>query len=116
MPDEAKGDIGFAILELMGHRKLAGYVSEDRGLTRIDVYLADESATQEQVDSEDVTGLKHVASQWYGQAAIYCITASTKAHCLEFTRGHQPRPIGRWELPAPADDDGVADVELAEGY
>ena len=80
---------GWAVLELMGHRKLAGHVTMDGPLYRIDVYLQDESEA----------GVKAIATQWYGQAAIYCLTATTKENCLALTRSHQPAPISRWELP-----------------
>ena len=38
---------GWCVLELMGHRKLAGYVSEDEGLLRIDVYDRDPEPPQQ---------------------------------------------------------------------
>lgn len=92
-------DKGWCVLELMGHRKLAGYVTDDEGMVRIDVYL--------QAPDEDEHGNTPgpIATQWYGRAAIYCITATTRENCLALTRSHQPQPIGRWELPAPEPDD-----------
>lgn len=95
-------DKGWCVLELMGHRKLAGWVSDDAGLLRIDVHLHDPDTEQ---------GSAPIATQWYGQAAIYCITATSKENCLALTKSHQPRPIGRWELaPAPAEQ-LVADAD-----
>jgi hypothetical protein len=111
MSTTERQDKGWCVLELMGHRKLAGYVSDDAGLLRIDVYLQGEEPEPDG-DPPDLTPL---ATQWYGPASIYCITATTREMCLALTRTHQPAPIGRWELPAPkvptpdaesVDDDG----------
>lgn len=103
-------EIGWAILELMGHRKLAGYVTDDAGLIRIDVYLED----PEQLEDDRIvrTGADPIATQWYGRGAIYCITATKVETCLSLSRSYQPAPIGRWELPAPPVD--VPDVEFAD--
>jgi hypothetical protein len=38
---EKQEDFGWCVLELLGHRKLAGYISEHGPLYRIDVYEAD---------------------------------------------------------------------------
>lgn len=82
---------GWAILELMGHRRLGGYVREVQqyGVTmcRIDVPSADGSA---------------MATQFYGGAAIYCCTPSSEETARAVARGAQPAPVHRWELP-PAD-------------
>jgi hypothetical protein len=76
----------WAILELMGHRKLAGLVSEQElggtNLIRIDVPTADGFATQ-----------------FYGAAALYCLTPCSEAVARAFAKGAQPEPVHRWELP-----------------
>ena len=81
---------GFAILELMGHRRLAGYVSEQeiagQGMIRIDV------------PGEDGTE----ATQLYSPSALYCLTPTTEEVARAFAMRHQPRPVQRWELPSPA--------------
>lgn len=112
MPDPTT-DKAWCVLELMGHRKLAGYVSDDAGLTRIDVYVED----PEQLVGDVVQriGVAPIATQWYGPGAIYCITATTVDACVAFAAAHAiSAPIGRWELPAPEPEheDDVADVEL----
>lgn len=121
MSDETT-DIGWAILELMGHRKLAGFVSDDMGLVRIDVYTEDPEILMPGADRVRVvrTGAAPTATQWYGRAAIYCITASTMDMCLRLAQSHQPAPVGRWELAeragvgaGPEPDD--ADVEPDDG-
>jgi hypothetical protein len=107
-------DKGWCILELMGHRKLAGYITDDAGLLRIDVYLEDPDVEPDGV-RRDVTGTKvaPIATQWYGSGAIYCITATTRENCLALTVSHQPAPIGRWELPAPEHEHEIPDAQLA---
>lgn len=78
---------GWAILELMGHRKLAGYLSEHeiagKGFIRIDVPT------------------EPPATQLYSPAAVYAITPTTE----EVAR--------RWELPA--DTRGAVNAEFDEG-
>jgi hypothetical protein len=88
---EERQDKGWCVLELMGHRKLAGYLTEDAGLLRIDVYENDPEGGEPNVQP--------LATQWYGMASIYCITATTRENCLALTATHQPAPIGHWESP-----------------
>ena len=92
---------GWVILELMGHRRLTGYLSEQeiagRAFLRIDV-PADPPSTQ-----------------FYGAEAVYCITPTTEETARNSATLNNVAPIHRWELPPPAvrtaDDDYVdADV------
>jgi hypothetical protein len=86
---------GWCILELMGHRRLGGYVTEaviaGAGLIRI-----------------DVPGLRPgetAATQFYSPSALYCITPTTEAIARALAAKAQPEPVQRWELPAsPARD------------
>ena len=81
---------GWAILELMGHRRLAGYVSgcEVAGtkLLRIDV--------------PDASG-KDVLTQMYGPQAIYCLTPTTEEVVRRLATLNRPEPVHPWELQAP---------------
>jgi hypothetical protein len=79
---------GWAILELMGHRKLGGYVREQNvagaGFIRI-----------------DVPGKEgNVATQFYAPGALYCLTPVSEEIARRFAQGVQPEPVTRWELPA----------------
>lgn len=101
--------IGWAVLELMGHRKLAGKVAEATlaggSFLRIDVYLADDGELQdgqEQVADEDGAPLKRIATQFYPPGSVYCLTPTNRETCLALSKGHQPAPVARWELPAAA--------------
>lgn len=93
--------IGWAILELMGHRRLAGYVTEQevagQGMLRLDVPGADGRA----------------ATQFYSPAAVYCITPTTEDVATAVAASRRPTPVSRWELE-PAADSTVDDSD--DGY
>lgn len=98
----------WAVLELFGHRKFAGLVTE--------VELAGERFIRIDVPSEPPV------TQVYGGKAIYCITPTDEATCRGFSVGNRPEPISRWELNTPralvrgdiVDADEVD--ELDDGY
>jgi hypothetical protein len=77
----------FAILELMGHRKLAGKVSETTifggVLIRIDIPGKD----------------GNTATQFYSPAAVYCITPTTEVLAKAYAQNNKPQPITKWDLP-----------------
>lgn len=79
----------WAVLELMGHRRLAGLVTEEERfstkLIRIDIPQGDGFTTQ-----------------WYSASALYCMTPTTEEIARNVARSNQPAPVHRWELPAPA--------------
>jgi hypothetical protein len=95
---------GWAILELMGHRRLAGYVQEATiaggAFIRIDVAEAEIDDIPEVLQNtapNDAT-----ATQFYSPAAVYCITPTTERIARAVARGNKPAPVQRWELePAP---------------
>ena len=86
----------WALLELMGHRKLFGLVQETAmpgNLYRIDVYVGDDDAA--------------VLTQFYGPAAVYSITPMAENVVRRMARGCQPEPVTRWELPLPEEGEGA---------
>jgi hypothetical protein len=93
--------VGWAIVELMGHRRLAGYVTEQEfagtKLLRLDIYEGPEPQTLQEAEAA-----KPTATQFYGGSAIYCITPTTEetARAVAAARTHEP--VQRWQLPAPA--------------
>lgn len=101
---------GFAIVELMGHRRLAGRVSEaDQYGTRM---------LQVDVPVDDEGGYR---SQWYGGGSIYCVTPVDEATARRLAKHLGVRsPVQPWELdqapqlPAAASDAGD-DQEDDEG-
>lgn len=91
MTTEVKeGFAEWAILEVMGHRRLAGFVRE--------VELFGGKMCRIDVPGEEGT----VATQFYGEKSIYCLTVTTEAEARAAARRSRPEPVTRWEqLPAP---------------
>lgn len=79
----------WAILELMGHRKLAGFVREAEiasgKFLRIDSPMGDGTST----------------TQFYSSGSVYCITPTTEELCREWAHNNRPEPVHRYELKAP---------------
>ncbi len=77
---------GWVILELMGHRRLAGYLKEQElagsGFLRLDIPA------------------RPASTQFYAPGAVYCITPTTEEIARAFAAQCQPAPVQRWELPA----------------
>ena len=96
---------GWAILELMGHRKLAGYVRPatiaGAGVIRIDV-----PKPLDQPQDEPI-----LATQFYSPAALYCLTPVTEMMARNLSKMYQPEPVSRWELPASIEVGRDADDE-----
>lgn len=92
---------GWAILELMGHRRLAGWVTETelagQGVLRLDVPhesdAADEAAEEH---GEDLW----LATQFYAPSALYCLTPTTEDVARALAARNRPEPVHRWELLA----------------
>ena len=94
---------GWAILELMGHRRLAGYVKE--------VELAGAGVLRLDVPGE---GDETSATQFYAPSALYCLTPVSEETARAVAARSRPRPVHRWELP-PVYSDPVAAAEEDEG-
>lgn len=81
---------GWAILEIMGHRRLGGRLSTatvaGTSLLKIDVYTDD--------------FLDPSATQFYSPAAIYAITPCTEETARRVAG--TVAPVAIWELPRPA--------------
>lgn len=79
----------WAILELMGHKRLAGYVTEQSlagsGFIRIDI--PELRLPDEIVDA---------ATQFYSPGAVYCITPTTESTARALVA--RPRPVYEYEL------------------
>jgi hypothetical protein len=95
---------GWAVLELMGHRRLVGYVRE--------VELAGAGFLSIDVAGED-GGV--VATQLYSASAVYCITPTNEETVREAAGSWSP-PVHRWALPARAAiEAGPGDDDAGEG-
>ena len=93
---------GWAIVELMGHRRLAGYVRE--------VELAGAAMLRLDVPEH---GDEPAATQFYSAAALYCLTPTTEDMARQVAASARVAPVQRWELPAPrpTDDEDLAEAE-----
>lgn len=94
----------WCIVELLGHRRVAGLVSEASvggcSLLRVDVPECPERAAM---------------TQYYGPGAIYCMTPVTEVQARAAARAFAPLPVSRWELaqclPPPGADGAEAGDE-----
>lgn len=129
MIDEKDAFEGWAILELMGHRRLAGHVRAveiaGAGMLRLDVPSGCTGVAAswcpvhgdckcpdgpERNDAacplhkaESGHGEAVVATQFYSPASLYCLTPTTQEIATTIARRSRPAPAHRWELPpAPA--------------
>jgi len=93
----------WAIVELMGHRRLGGKVTEAElfgtSMLRLDIY--------------DTGSADPKITQLYGGSAVYCVTPTTEAIARKVGAESMPRPVSRYELerasrpePGADDDDG----------
>lgn len=78
---------GWAILELMGHRRVAGYVRE--------VSFAGTALARVDIPGDDGPSF----SQFYGGSSIYCMTPCTEEAARGVARANRPEPVHSYELP-----------------
>jgi hypothetical protein len=96
---------GWAIVELMGRRRIAGYVTADAPLLQ---------ATRLQVDIYDGDAPRPAAAQ-FTSYPVYCLTPCTEALARHLGRQalKTEMPVAQWQLPRaiePPDDDLVEAV------
>lgn len=79
----------WAILELMGHRRLAGYVQEAQiagaSFIRLDIFQ----------DSEKPDSY---TTQFYSPGSVYCLTPTTETVARQIANTNTYRPVQSWEL------------------
>ncbi|MGH7674006.1 MAG: hypothetical protein ACREMV_01935, partial [Gemmatimonadales bacterium] len=87
---------GWCIVELMGHRRLGGFVSEQQiagsGFVRVDVWLP--------------AADKPVMTQLYSPKAVYCLTPTTEELARKAAASSVPAPVQPLALRSYGDDDG----------
>lgn len=100
---------GFAIIELFGHRRVAGVIRDVEvfggKFLRVDVpkpgiSLDALKAGRRLLDTNDDD--LWAATQLYGPQAIYGITFTTAEVVLAAAGSSQHAPVSRWELPTPS--------------
>lgn len=88
---------GWAVLELMGHRRLGGFVTA--------VELAGAGMLRIDVPGEQ----GNVATQFYSPSALYCLTPCSEVAARAVAAHNRPEPVSRWELPTEAMAGRIAD-------
>ena len=98
---------GWAIVELMGHRRLAGYVTE-REIAGQPFLRLDIAGPPHPEDDEDdgpavalKGGFEGGVTQFYSPQAVYCITPTTQDIAVAIGRRSRPAPVQRFELEPP---------------
>jgi hypothetical protein len=80
---------GWAIVELMGHRRLAGFVREvsvaGAGMLRVDIPTEGDGEPN--------------MTQLYPPSSLYCMTPTTEVMARAVARANKPEPVHSWELP-----------------
>lgn len=93
---------GWAVVEMLGHRRLGGRVSQvemyGTALLRVDVPGEDGEI---------------VATQLVGGQSIYALTPCSEEAARAVARRNQVEPVARWELPALAAPGQQPQTELA---
>jgi hypothetical protein len=83
----------WALVELMGHRRIAGHVVNEELLgtrfLRVDV-------------PDSPSDLAKMVTQFYGASAVYCITPVSEEVARAFALAHRVMPVQQWELERPA--------------
>jgi hypothetical protein len=96
-------DLGWCILELMGHRRLGGFVTEEE--------IGGTSFLRIDVPSTKGT----LATQYVSAQSIYCITPTTEAMARAVAQLSVVAPVKRWELLSGTVDHPPDAVEETEG-
>jgi hypothetical protein len=94
MPDTGQTFDEWCVLELLGHRRLAGRVREVQlagaGFLRLDVPAANGQPE---------------TTQYIAPGSVYTLHPVTEATAIAAAQAWRPTPVQRWELPPPAEDD-----------
>jgi len=100
---------GWAILDLLGHVRLAGRVSEvsQYGVTMGRIDIPDVPATE---TSPAIPGF----SRFFGGSSVYSMTPTTEEIAVAFTRKSRPVPVQRYDLALPALGPAPPDAEVVD--
>ena len=121
--DTAKSFEGWCIIEQMGHKRMAGYVSEQviggHSFIRVDVPKADTPMQPAPGALPEDGSSGWAATQFITGQTIYAITPCSEALARKVAANCQPAPVTEWELRRPAlpaaqtdDDDDVDDEPM----
>lgn len=81
---------GWFIIELLGHRRLAGYLTEQTiagaGFLRVDVPGPNGDGDP-------------IATQYFAPSSVYTLTPTTEAMARRVAESCRFQPVQQWELP-----------------
>jgi hypothetical protein len=100
--EQAERFDSWAIVELMGHVRMAGRVTEEE---RFGVKLG-------RVDVPGIEGA--FITVYFSGASLYRLTPTTEEIARHVAKGCQPQPVHRWELPEPEQAREILDGEELE--
>jgi len=90
----------WAIVELMGHQKTAGLVSEQaiagKGMIRVEIPAA--------------KGEPRI-TRFYSRDAVYCISLVDKQIAIAYAKHHDPRPVQIYDLRKLIEDKKIGEGE-----
>lgn len=89
---EARSTVeGWAILELMGHQRMAGYVKETTiaGAGMLEVRVPECEGAE-------------AFTRYVSPSSLYALTPCTEATARRCAEAFRPKPVNEWELPQPA--------------
>jgi hypothetical protein len=88
----------WAIIELMGHVKIAGHVTE------VEMFGS-------KLGRVDIPNGETFTTQYFNGSSLYRLTPTTEEIARGVAKNNQPAPVYRWELPEvkqlPAGDDSL---------
>lgn len=91
MENEKAAFEGWAIIEIMGHNTIAGYISEASmygiAMMRVDVPACDDQPAY---------------TKFYGGSSIYGITPTTQEIVIKAAERLRIRPVSEWLIPTPS--------------
>jgi hypothetical protein len=97
MTDTAQPFAEWAIVEMMGHRRLAGLVQEVQlagaGFLRLDIPAAGDDPGR---------------TQYLSPGSVYALHPVDEATARQAAAAWRPAPVQRWELPAAVGDEREA--------
>lgn len=110
-------DKGWCKVSLMGHKTFCGYVAQDGGLHRCDIYAADPAV------SEGEDPVLPISWRNFGDAGIYDIEPITKAEAIAFVQRQiaERERMEQWrrereERARELEAGGIEDAEAVEDY
>jgi len=97
MPEISPGFSHWAIVELMGHVKIAGHVTE------VELFGS-------KLGKVDIPNGESFTTQYFNGSSLYRLTPTTEEITRAIARSNQPEPVYLWEVrqlsAAPDNDDG----------